>query len=179
MPSMSCTYLVPAILLNPAFILHLINTFVSRLVPDPLAPSHSPNPFMESLGPRPGSTPYLDMHTDDQLCCYGYTAIMVVVQILAFGRVQDNRTQRKGAKAASKFEKERLRKEKLRMLQADGNKAFNGMNAATGANDGVVNGNGKYDIARACKFSNDGVEGIVRLESEQSMTETSEEEMML
>lgn len=99
MPSLSSTYLVPAILLNPAFILHLINTFISHVIPPVPTVSVSPHPFMESLGPVPASKPYMDMHADDQLC-WSYTAIMVFIQLLVFGRVQDNRVRRKSARAA-------------------------------------------------------------------------------
>ncbi|KAF4632214.1 hypothetical protein G7Y89_g5917 [Cudoniella acicularis] len=117
MPSFSSTYLLPAIILNPAFILHLINTFVSHWVPPPPTVSHSPHPFMESLGPVPGSILYLDMHADEQLC-WGYTVVMVIIQVLAFGRVSDNRVRRKSAKAA-KIEREKIRREKLEKLQAE------------------------------------------------------------
>lgn len=116
MPSLSSTYLLPAILLNPAFILHLINTFVSHIIPPvPDIPSVSPHPTFETLGPVPGATPYMDMHADDQLC-WRYTAIMVFVQLLAFGRIQDNRVQIK-AKRAAKVEKEKAFKEKIAMLE--------------------------------------------------------------
>ncbi|RDL31950.1 uncharacterized protein BP5553_09352 [Venustampulla echinocandica] len=179
MRSISCNYLVPAILLNPAFILHLINALMSRFVlPGPHPPSHSPNPFMEMLGPAPGSTPYLDMHSDDQLCCYGYTAIMVMVQIFAFGRVQDNRVRKRGAKAATS-EREARRKEKLDILQEDGVEASTKTNGVIRRSDGATNGNGKCDIARTSTLSNGGVEASDDLETEESMTETSEEEMML
>lgn len=116
MSSMTTTYLLPAILLNPAFILHCINTFVSHYAPPPHTVSHSPHPFMESIGPVPGSKPYMDVHADDQMC-WRYTAIMVIVQMLAFGRVQDNRSAKKIAKAAKLEEKERLRQEKERLRQ--------------------------------------------------------------
>jgi len=116
MPALSTTYLIPAILLNPAFILHLINTFASHLLPpSPPVASHSPHPFMESIGPVPGSTPYWDVHADDALC-WRYTAIMVLVQVFAFGRVSDNRVARRERKAAAK---ERRRLESEALIQTD------------------------------------------------------------
>ncbi|TVY38379.1 hypothetical protein LOCC1_G006484 [Lachnellula occidentalis] len=108
MPSLSSTYLIPALIFNPAFILHLINTFVSHFVPSPPTVSHSPHPVMEHLGPVQGTTLYMDMHDDDQLC-WKYTAVMVVVQLFAFGRVSEKRGQRKARKAAARLEKERLK----------------------------------------------------------------------
>ncbi|PSS16505.1 hypothetical protein M430DRAFT_35283 [Amorphotheca resinae ATCC 22711] len=93
-PSLSTTYLFPAILLNPPFLLHLINTFISRLVHQPPITSVSPHPIMESMGPVPGSKPYLDMHADDHLC-WRYAVFMVVLQVLVYGRVQVNRIRTK------------------------------------------------------------------------------------
>ena len=183
--SLSSSYLIPAILLNPAFVLHLINTFVSHMVPPPHIVSTSPHPVFETLGPLPGSKPYLDMHADDQLC-WGYTAVMVFVQVLAFGRVQDNRVQRKTAKAA-KLERERVRKEKLQLLEserklADKTTNGNGHDCAT-CMDGVwelleedqkhalkMNG-GKEPVGSTKSAS------IPETESDTSLTETSEEDL--
>ncbi|KAH8678840.1 hypothetical protein BGZ60DRAFT_468225 [Tricladium varicosporioides] len=165
MPSISSTYLLPAIILNPAFILHLINTFVSHWVPPSPTVSHSPHPFMESIGPLPGSTLYLDMHESDQLC-WGYTVIMVLVQVFAFGRVSDNRVRRKSAKAA-RVEREKLRREKLEKLQLE--------KMRTDPPQECGNGNG---LKRASENGN----AKVILEGEESMTdmtETSEEEWFL
>jgi hypothetical protein len=183
MPTLSTTYLLPAILLNPAFILHLINTFVSHMVPPPLTVSHSPHPFMESIGPVPGSKPYLDMHANDQLC-WRYTVLMVIVQLLAFGRVQDNRVQRKSAKAA-KLEREKLRKEKLEKMEEDskylvmnGNGHAVGMNGTAnfpeGYMDGAAESTPKPEIEYETTKDNKD-----ESTSEGSLTETSEEEMIV
>jgi hypothetical protein len=94
-PSLSTTYILPAVLLNPPVLLHLINTFISYLLRPTSSLSVSPHPRLESLGPVPGSKPYFDMHGNDQLCWH-YTALMVVVQLLAIRSVQDNRRNRKG-----------------------------------------------------------------------------------
>lgn len=183
--SLSSSYLIPAILLNPAFILHLINTFVSHMVPPPHIVSNSPHPVFETLGPLPGSKPYLDMHADDQLC-WGYTAVMVFVQVLVFGRVQDNRVQRKRAKAA-KIEREKIRKEKLQLLETERKlleKATkgNGHDCAT-CMDGVwelleedqahnLKSNGRKNSIRGVKTPS-----LPETESDASLTETSEEEL--
>ncbi|KAH8596239.1 hypothetical protein B0O99DRAFT_651850 [Bisporella sp. PMI_857] len=180
--SISSSYLLPAILVNPAFILHLINTFVSYWAPPPPIPSASPYPNFEKWGPLPGSTLYLDMHADDRLC-WSYTVIMVIVQFLAFGRVQDNRVRRHSAKVA-KAEREKVRKEKLQALEEQrlNKMKINGNGSAkisVAGLDGIwddileepksnyINGNGQ-----ATKQS-------AETESEASLTETSEEEIFI
>ncbi|KAG4433564.1 hypothetical protein IFR05_010960 [Cadophora sp. M221] len=182
MPTLSTTYLLPAILLNPAFVLHLFNTFISHIVPPPPSVSHSPHPFMESIGPVRNAPPYLDMHADDQLC-WGYTAVMVLVQVLAFGRVNDNRVRRKSAKAA-KLERDRIRKEKLEKVIED-------RKAAAMKVNGHMNGTlgGTLDVLAEQKLSN-GVAngGMTKIyssderrkdsDSDETLTETSEEEMI-
>lgn len=181
MPTLTSTYLLPAILLNPAFILHLINTFISHMVPPPPSISHTPHPFMESIGPVRSAAPYLDMHSDEQLC-WSYTAVMVVVQILAFGRVSETRVRRKRVKA-DKIERERLRKEKMESFKVEGktvgmkgnghtNGSLDGSCDATAekALNGNTNGGLKVDKMDKRKLETD---------SEESLTETSEEEMIV
>ena len=137
---------------------------------------------MESLGPVRNASPYLDMHADDQLC-WGYTVVMVLVQVLAFGRVSDNRVQRKSAKAA-KLERERIRKEKLE-------KAVELRKTASPQINGHVNGtlDGTCDVPAEQKLSNgvanDGTKDQISTDerrkdsdSDETMTETSEEEMI-
>jgi hypothetical protein len=185
MPNLSTSYLLPAVLLNPAFILHLINTYVSHMWPPPLTISHSPHPFMESLGPLPGSKPYLDMH-DDETLCWRYTAVMVIVQVFSFIRVSDNRVRRRSAREAAKLERERIRKEKSEQIEQ--------MKLHVAS---PVSGIEKYSDS-ACEFpeksytngtahgSEDGVVKVgkpdqqsVESSSEESLTETSEEELMI
>ena len=72
-------------------------------------------PSFEVLGPPGNQTPYLDMHKDDALC-WKYTALMVVVQVLAYSKVCDNREIRKLAKKAKREQKLKLAEmEKARM----------------------------------------------------------------
>jgi len=183
MPTLTSTYLLPAILLNPAFVLHLFNTFVSHLMPPPLAVSNSPHPFMETLGPVANSRPYLDMHANDQLC-WSYTAVMVGVQLLVFGRVQDNRVRRKSAKAA-KLEREILRKEKI--IEDEKTHTLSNMNGHGVGMDGACD-------AHLGAYTNGHRNGPVSLkplqdllpsspgevtESEDSTLETSEEEIIV
>lgn len=185
MPSLSSSYLLPAILLNPAFVLHLINTYVSHMWPPPLTVSHSPHQTMQSLGPLPGSTLYLDMHADEQLC-WRYTIGMVVVQLLAFLRVSDNRQRRKSAREAAKLERERLRKEKAELL-ADkrihvGTKVSEMGNYLDGAREFPVEPymNGTTHKETNGILANHTAEAEkMESESESSLTETSEEEMIV
>jgi len=97
---------------------------------------------------------------------------MVIVQVLAFGRVQDNRDAKKTAKAA-KLERERARKEKKeeeRLLQQTAKTAKANGHAATldSSTANVLNGNGV-------------TKETIETESEDgsSVTTTSEEEMIL
>lgn len=96
--SFTSSYLLPAIVLNPVIILHGFNTFMSHLIPPAFTASTSHCQWLESIGPLPGSTPYADVHVSDRLC-WSYTFVMVFVQVLAFGQVNENRIQRKSARA--------------------------------------------------------------------------------
>jgi hypothetical protein len=197
MPSLSSTYLLPAILLNPAFVLHLINTFISHWLPPPPTVSVSPHPFMENLGPLPGTKLFMDIHADEKLC-WSYTAVMVFVQVLAFGHVQDNRVRRKSAKAA-KIEREKARKEKLAAMEQERRERERGeqkSNGYVGGMDGMydlleewdgrnmVNGNGRANGVAKSKIMENGLghKKVGSTESESSLgdesmaeTETSSE----
>ncbi|CZR63503.1 uncharacterized protein PAC_13400 [Phialocephala subalpina] len=184
MPIFSSNYLLPAILLNPAFVLHLINTFVSHIFPPTTTVTHSPHPIMESLGPLPGSTLYFDVHADDRLC-WGYTGVMVVLQMLAIGRVQDNRDRRREAKAAARLERERGKKEKLDKLAIE-RKAL-GLDGAKDSDPAGISGDGQEHPLTG--LTHRGEDELVEesdleerksgLESDTSVTETSEEEMFV
>lgn len=140
---------------------------------------------MESIGPLPGSTLYLDMHENDQLC-WGYTVIMVLVQVFAFGRVSDNRTARKSARAA-RIERERLRRENLEKRQLEKMHEVLQANGQALSLDGCQdlpqqNGNGNGVVPNGLKTPNRNGNAQMAPESEESMTdmtETSEEEWFL
>lgn len=106
--SITTSYLLPAIVFNPILILHGFNTFVSHVIPSAInsSSSTSPHEWLKALGPTSPAEPYFNVHTNDQLC-WSYTALLVFLQLLLFGRVQDNRVRRKSAKAAAKAERER------------------------------------------------------------------------
>lgn len=120
---------------------------------------------------------------------------MVVVQVLAFGKVQDNRVERRERKAA-KAERERSRKEQIECAgEFIGRKSGKTMN---GGLDGVVDsidesgdcysrsiaydGKAKLNGAAATRvglFEKAAQTEGLEMESEASLTETSEEEMMI
>ena len=153
---------------------------------------------MESIGPVPGTTPYLDVHVDDALC-WRYTAVMVVLQVLAFGRVSENRVQRRARKAA-KVERERSWREQVECAgEAVDRKSSmmamnNGLDGAANSIDEngdchlgmngheVLNGKSKTN-GTAHKMLDLSEEPVqieeLDMESETSLTETSEEEMMV
>ncbi|KAJ8058040.1 hypothetical protein OCU04_013213 [Sclerotinia nivalis] len=168
MTFLSTTYLLPGILLNPAFVLHLMNTFMSHLLPPPPTMSTSPHPIFESLGPLPGSQWAFDMHEDDALC-WRYTAVMVIIQMWVFGRVSGNRVSMKDARAV-RIERERVRRERSALIEAESTsaKSMNGL-------DGIYEvENGRLGRADLVGRNNEVMEA-----SDDSTTETSEEEIIV
>lgn len=109
---------------------------------------------------------------------------MVLVQVLAFGRVQDNRSARKSAKAAKleKSRKEKLEKGKAEREKVERMEVLAKLNEMMGEITGdLPNGtckeNGKGLTAGHHPNGLDGSKTFT--ESEGSLTETSEEEMMI
>lgn len=113
--SLTSTYLLPAILLNPILVLQSLNTLITHWAPAsfPLveAAATSPHPKIAYLGPPPGVAPFLDVHASEHLC-WSYTLLMVIVQLLAFGQVHNTRDRRKVAKA-KKVERDRVVRERM------------------------------------------------------------------
>jgi hypothetical protein len=184
--SLTTTYLVPAILLNPAFILHLFNTFISHMDPTSFAPSTSPHRWLERLGPVANSEPYLDMHANDQLC-WSYTIFMVLVQLLAFGRVSDNRVKRRAVRAAKK-ERERQLKVAVEEAQHARREAAARVTSLDGAVETAAIGNGvakkpvsghKVTESRVLSTMNGKIKIEDPDESPQETSETSEEETII
>jgi hypothetical protein len=107
---------------------------------------------------------------------------MVGVQLLVFGRVQDNRVRRKSAKAA-KLERERLRKEKItedEKIHTLSN--MNGPGVGVGGTCDVhldAHTNGYRNGPVAPKPLQDLLPSSPVTESEDSTLETSEEEMIV
>ena len=107
MSSLTATYVLPALLLNPVFILHTVNTIVSR-IPHTLPASAIATAPLPPLGPH-ATLPYFDMHANDSLC-WSYTAVMVGAQLLAFGRVSGVREAGRRKRADQLQRQEDLRK---------------------------------------------------------------------
>ncbi|KAI9868813.1 MAG: hypothetical protein M1813_004664 [Trichoglossum hirsutum] len=93
MQSLTTSYLLPALLLNPVLILHTLNSLLCRLLPSfadqPLPTWSDPTTW----GPH-GTPPYLDVHSSDNLCWF-YTICMVFLQLFAFERISTRRCDAK------------------------------------------------------------------------------------
>ena len=96
-PSITTSYLLPAILLNPVLFLHSLNTILSRLLPPVVVASSAQPPPYSSLGPS-ANYPHLDIHASETLC-WSYTVLIMIVQMIAFGRVSDQREKRRESKS--------------------------------------------------------------------------------
>jgi len=115
---------------------------------------------------------------------------MVFLQLLAFGKVSDNRVRRKSDKA-KKLERERIRREKLTRLEEK--RRLHDSGKFVGGLDGVCEMLEEWTPANKCANGNGHVDthanGTVKLDGEiltatdseatESTTETSEEEMFL
>jgi Icc-related predicted phosphoesterase len=126
----------------------------------------------------------MDMHADDQLC-WRYTAIMVVVQLLAFGRIQDNRVQIK-AKRAAKLDKEKKFKEKVAMEEE--RRAQMKIGQVDGACDFFEDADRCVSPCTHGRATNGSAKsingkpmanGVVESETSEELTETSEEELFI
>jgi hypothetical protein len=161
-PSLTTTYLRPAILLNPVLFLHSLNTILSRLLPPIVAATQvQPAPY-SNLGPS-ANHPHLDMHASDNLC-WSYTAVMVCAQLVAFGSVSQSREERR-ERRERKREKEDRRMEERRLDQmkagVGASKEVNGVcRLGNGDTMHTYGTNGTIDENRkATSFTRDDSEG--------------------
>jgi len=83
--SLSTSYIIPAIFLNPVLLLHGLNTIFSRTLP-PIAVA---GPIQGSpytmYGPA-AVRQHVDVQSSENLC-WGYTIIMIFAQLLAYGQI--------------------------------------------------------------------------------------------
>lgn len=101
-PSISKSYIVPALFLNPVLFLMSLNTILSRCLPPIIVDAaKQPQPY-STFGPS-AQHPHLDVHASEKLC-WSYTFLIVCAQLAAFGRVS-------GCREAGK-EKARMKKER-------------------------------------------------------------------
>lgn len=114
-----------------------------------------------------------------------------MVQVLAFGRVQDNRVARRERKSALKAERERVRKLEVECVGEERKSvkivAMGGLDGADSTDEGAglvflngnTNGGTNGAAKKPCDEKTTQPEGADETESEASLTETSEEEMMI
>lgn len=110
---------------------------------------------------------------------------MVVLQMLAIGRVQDNRDRRREARAAARLERERGNKDKLDKASME-RKAL-GLDGADESDPTIFSGDGQeHPLTGLTRRAEDELveesdleERKSGLESDTSVTETSEEEMFV
>ena len=85
-PSISTSYILPAIFLNPVLFLHGLNSILSRLLPPIIIPSATvQRPAYSMLGPA-ATYQHIDIQNSENLCL-GYTFVMICAQLVAYGRV--------------------------------------------------------------------------------------------
>lgn len=101
-PSISKSYIVPAIFLNPVLFLMSLNTILSRVLPPITVDAAKQPPPYSTFGPS-AQHPHVNIHASEKLC-WGYTFLIVCAQLAAFGRVN-------GCREAGK-EKARVKRER-------------------------------------------------------------------
>ena len=89
--SITSSYLLPAIFLNPVLFLHSLNTILSRILPPIHVLGAAQQPPFSTLGPSAFS-PHIDVHSSDRFC-WSYTIVMVCAQLVAFGRISQCREE--------------------------------------------------------------------------------------
>jgi len=89
--SLSTSYIIPAIFLNPVLLLHGLNTIFLRTLP-PIAVA---GPIQRSpytmYGPA-AVRQHVDVQSSENLC-WGYTIIMIFAQLLAYGQISQRRVE--------------------------------------------------------------------------------------
>jgi len=121
--SLSTSYILPAIFLNPVLFLHSVNAILARILPPIIIDAAVQPPPYYSRGPS-AEHPHINVHASERLC-WSYTVFMVCAQLVAFRRVSMHREARR--------ERVRRRKEK----------AMNG----TTKEDGI-NGSAMYEYGK-------------------------------
>lgn len=91
-PSLSTSYIVPAIFLNPVLFLHGLNTFLSRTLPPIAVAGPVQRPAHSALGPA-AIQPHVDVQSSENLC-WGYTVVMICAQLVVYRRVSQRRAER-------------------------------------------------------------------------------------
>jgi hypothetical protein len=102
------SYILPGIVLNPLIVLHGFNTYASHYIPSaiPTVASSSRYKWFEDYGPQGNQIPYFYVHGNDSLC-WSYTAVMVVVQVLAYIKIVDDREAQRQIHLRTKAESDK------------------------------------------------------------------------
>jgi len=111
---------------------------------------------------------------------------MVIVQLFSFIRVSDNRGRRRSAREAAKLERERLRKEKSDQMEETRMHVVSKVSGVGGYLDGTcdypedpyMNGNAHGEENEVVVIGKPD-ERRIESSSDESLTETSEEEMII
>ena len=97
--SISTSYIVPAILLNPVLFLHGLNTFLSRMLPPTVIAGPTQRPPYSQFGPA-AVQPHIDVQSSENLC-WGYTLVIICAQLVAYGQVSRRRAEKSGEESVS------------------------------------------------------------------------------
>jgi len=92
-PSLSTSYIIPAIFLNPIILLHGLNTIFSRTLPPIAIAGPIQRPPYSMYGPA-AVRQHFDVQSSEILC-WGYTIIMICAQLIAYGQISQRRVERK------------------------------------------------------------------------------------
>lgn len=101
-PSISKSYIVPAIFLNPVLFLMSLNTILSRFLPPVIVDAAKQPPPYSALGPS-AQHPHLNIHASEKLC-WSYTFLIVCAQLAAFRSISGCR---EAGKKKAKMKRER------------------------------------------------------------------------
>lgn len=120
-PSLTTSYIIPAIFLNPVIFLHCLNTVFSRTLP-PIAVA---GPVQRSpytmYGPA-AVRQHVDVQSSENLC-WGYTIIMIFAQLLAYGQISQRRVERRES-----------REQRDETVKVDATQGLNGLSRSSNPN---------------------------------------------
>ena len=90
-PSISMSYIIPAIFLNPVIFIHGVNTILSRILPPVVAANPVRPPAYSTFGPA-AVHQHVDVQSSENLC-WTYTIFMICAQLVAYNNVSQRREE--------------------------------------------------------------------------------------
>ncbi|KAL9124565.1 MAG: hypothetical protein Q9217_006113 [Psora testacea] len=172
-PSLSTSYVLPAIILNPILFLHSLNTLLARILPPIIVDAAVQPPPYYARGPS-AEHPHLNIHASDSLC-WGYTVFMVCAQLVVFGRVSMRREERR--------ERARRRKERpecSRNISVQGvSELENGSTQRAAADNTLLMTRLQATITKRAEVASEELEEFDFDESEGSYLESTDSETIL